>query len=523
MLTINVPINCIDTWQQVDAMHNFRRVRDSFLLLIISVLVSACMVGPDFKSPTAPQAKRYTVNKLPSRTVSIPKAKQAGAAQHYQLQADVAKTWWQLFHSPLINRLVLLGMNNNPSITIAKATLKQAQDSLAAQVGSTMLPAFNATATGTRQKPTNQPLNMFDLGIYNLFNAAFNVSYTFDFFGANRRQIEASRAQVDYQSYELAAAYLALTSNIVTTVINAAALQAQVEATEAIIADMKKQLKIVNSQFQLGSVARSSVLTQQTLLAQMQATLPALQQNLTQNLHALAILIGLPPSEAQFNKIRLSDLHLPTHLPVTLPSVLVKQRPDILAAEAQLHVALAQVGVATANLFPQITLTGSYGWTNPVPSNLFHGASNVWNIAGGLTQPLFQGGALFAQRRAAIAGAEAAAAQYKQTVLAAFKQVADTLRALQHDAEALRAQQDAVTAAQTALTLTKQQFKLGGTSFLELLTTQQQYQQAQLNYLQTLATRYNDTAALFAALGGGWWSNRKLITSAAFVYVKDVS
>jgi NodT family efflux transporter outer membrane factor (OMF) lipoprotein len=326
-----------------------------------------------------------------------------------------------------------------------------------------------------------------------------------DVFGGARRQIEGSRAQVDYQQFQLIAAYLTLTSNIVTTAVTAASLREQIEATHELIRAQSSQLNILEKQFQLGGISRETVLTQQTLVNQTRATLPPLEKNLSQSLHALSVLVGRFPN-CKLPVIKLNDLHLPTFIPVSLPSYLVRQRPDIRASEALLHAASANIGVATANLFPQVTITGNTGWESAVLSTLFSPNSKVWSMMVAITQPIFRGGALLAQRRGAIASYYQARENYRQTVLQGFQNVADTLRALEADARTLRAQKRAELSAQANLDLAQLQYKLGGSSYLSLLNAQQQYQTVRLSVIQAKALRYNDTAALFQALGGGWWN-----------------
>jgi NodT family efflux transporter outer membrane factor (OMF) lipoprotein len=341
--------------------------------------------------------------------------------------------------------------------------------------------------------------------VFNLFNASVNVSYTLDVFGGLRRQIEALGAQVDNQQFELMAAYLSLTANIVTTAVTVASFQAQIQATHSLLSAQEKQLAIIKKQFFLGGLSRNEVLTQETLVAQTRATLPPLEKSLAQSRHALLALVGEYPDQP-LPRIQLDAIDLPRALPLSLPSMLVRQRPDVRASQALLHAASAQIGVATANLFPQVTLSGADGWQSLVLPSLINPANKIWNITADITQPIFHGGALLAQRRAAIAAYDLAAAQYKQTVIQAFQNVADTLRALETDARSLRAQRQAEISAKHSLQLITQQYRLGGVSYLDLLNAQQQYQQTKISRIKAQAIRYSDTAALFQALGGGWWN-----------------
>lgn len=485
------------------------RLQVCFLLSLLSGMLVSCMVGPDFRSPHGPQEDTYTEDPKPLNTIHIKNLGQAGRTQHFLYCKDIPGLWWYLFQSPELNELIEQGLAHNSTVAAAKAALLQAQENWYAQVGSTLLPNFSGAFMGERLLPNNANLGApggLVNNPFNLFNASINVSYTLDVFGGLRRQIEALGAQVNFQQFQLEAAYLTLTANIVTTAIAIASLRDQIKATHQIIYIQKENLRILEKQYALGGISLTNVLTQRSQVAQIEATLPPLQQNLVQNYHALSVLIGTLPSENHLPRFDLDKLHLPTELPVSIPSLLIRQRPDIRASEALLHAASAQIGVATANLFPQITLNGSYGWEATVLSQLFKASNVFWNWGGTITAPLFNGGALFAQRRAAMDAFEQAAAQYRQTVLQGFQNVADTLRALQHDAATLKAQREAENAAKGSLDLTMQQFKLGGVNYLALLIAQQLYHQSYILRIRAQAARYSDTAALFQALGGGWWN-----------------
>ncbi len=466
-------------------------------------LLQGCKVGPNFRSPPAPGVQRYTETPLPAKTAHTPGP--GGEAQVFLENSDIPLLWWELYHSPEINTLIKAGLIHNPSLASASAALRQARENWKAQIGNSLLPAVNASGSVIRQKYAGVQIGIpGDSETFSLYNVAFNASYTLDVFGGARREIESLRAQVDYQQFEVIAAHLTLTSNIVTTAITMASYRAQIKATRKLIQAEQNILNILLQQYHLGGISNENVLTQRTLLEQAKATLPPLQKNLAQAKHALAALVGTFP-EQQLPVIDLDQLKLPTELPIGIPSMLVRQRPDIRASEALLHAACAQIGVATANLFPQITLTGNEGWLNSSWSKLFTAQNNVWLIAAQVAQPLFRGGALFAQRRAAIAAYDQALAQYKQTILQAFQNVADVLSALETDARTLQAQTIAERSARASLNLAMQQYRLGGVSYLNLLNAQQQYQQALISRIQAQAMRYNDTAVLFQALGGGWW------------------
>jgi NodT family efflux transporter outer membrane factor (OMF) lipoprotein len=477
------------------------------LIALLSCSVSSCLVGPDFHSPKAPETDRYTSGKTPTKTVSTPAAGKGGKPQHFVVGEDIPGKWWYLFHSEALNGLITAGIANSPNLAAAQAVLRQAQEALIAQIGTSFYPALSAQMVGERQSFANASFGVSTPSrVFNLFNPTLNVSYTLDVFGGQRREVEALRAQVDYQGYELLASYLTLTSNIVTLAVSVASYEEQIKSTRALIKLQDGELNILKKQLQLGGVSGIDVLTQETQVAQTRATLPPLEQSYAQTQHALSVLVGTLPSNNVLPIFDLNTLHLPQHLPVSLPSALVRQRPDVQAAEALLHVASAQVGVATANLYPQITLTGSYGWAANVPHSMFTSTFATWNYIGTMAQPIFNGGALRAKKREAIAAYEQADAQYRQTVLQAFQNVADTLRALENDAKSLQAQSLAERTARKNLTITLRQYRLGGVNYLSLLTAERQYQQSQISRIQAQAARYTDTVALFQALGGGWWN-----------------
>ncbi len=483
-------------------------------LMAAGAMLAACAVGPDFHRPEAPATKSYTATTLPKETASTPVA--GGASQRFVPEQDIPAQWWTLFRSQALDQLIRQALQDSPTLTAAQATLRASQENLRAQYGAALSPSVDAGLSATRQRisgtafgPGGKP------SLFNLYNASVKVSYGLDLFGGARRELESLRSQVDYQQFQLEAAYLTLTANIVTTAVKEASLRAQIKATQDIATLQEKQLAVVERQLELGAVARADVLAQRTQVAQTRATLPPLEKDLAQTRHLLAVLAGKLPSEAALPEFDLDGLQLPQELPVSLPSALVQQRPDIRASESLLHQASAQVGVATAGMFPQITLTGSYGVESNKSADLFNGnAPSIWNLGAGLLQPIFHGGELSARRRAAVATYDQAAAQYRETVLLAFQNVADVLRALDLDASALKAQAEAETAARDALDLTQRQFQLGAVSYLDLLNAERQHQQALIGLVQAQATRYADTAALFQALGGGWW-NRNQQTEAA--------
>jgi NodT family efflux transporter outer membrane factor (OMF) lipoprotein len=467
-------------------------------------MLIACKVGPNFRSPPLPIIRQYAENKIPVKTESSPGL--GGDAQTFVTFEDIPILWWELFHSKAINQLIRRGFANSPNVAAAAAALRVARENVNVQIGNSLWPAVDGNSSAQRQRFASSTVGNAsgEPVTFNLFSATVSVSYTPDLFGGERRQIESLIAQVDSQQFQVIAAYLTLASNIVTTAITLASYEAQIEATLSLIKSQDNLYVILQKQFFLGAVSKASVLTQKTLLEQTRATLPPLQKNLSITRHALTTLIGTFPDDA-LPVIKLDEIKLPVRLPISLPSLLVRQRPDVRAAEALMHAACAQIGVATANLFPSLTLTGNYGWLSSSLSNLFSPQSNIWSIAGQLTQPLFRGGALLAQRRANIAAYQQAEAQYRQTVLTAFQNVADVLRALETDASALKAQTAAERAASEGLQLTLNQYRLGGASYIDLLNSQQLYEQTRISQIQAQAARFADTAALFQALGGGWW------------------
>jgi NodT family efflux transporter outer membrane factor (OMF) lipoprotein len=341
---------------------------------------------------------------------------------------------------------------------------------------------------------------------FNLHTAQLSVSYAIDVFGTNRRQVEALQAQADLQRFQLEAAHLSLTSNVVATVIQVASLRAQISATESTVQLLDEQRKLFSRQLELGAIPEVNLIAQEATLAQTSATLPPLKKQLAQQQNLLAVLTGRYPSEMASIEFDLADLQLPEELPVSLPSTLVQYRPDVRASEEQLHTASAQVGVAVANMFPQLTLTGGLGSSAPAIAGLFTSGTGFWSVAGSLTQPIFQGGTLFHRKRSAEAVYEQAANQYRSTVLSAFQDVANTLYALRFDAETLAAALAAERLTFRTFEIVRRQVELGDTSYLALLSAEQAYQQARINLTLAQANRFADTAALFQALGGGWWN-----------------
>lgn len=484
---------------------HLRLLRIWFAAVLAGFFLAGCAVGPDFKPLAAPDTASYTEKPMPGKTSAAPIP--GGEEQRFVLKKDIPGQWWELYHSPELDGLIRQALMASPSVAASKAALRQAKEYLVAGQGS-YYPNVDANASVIRQKSsgagTRQP--NADTGPFTLHNASVGVSYSLDFFGGMRRELESLQSQADYQAFQLEGVYLSLTSNIVTTAVQEASIRAQINAMREIVDLQEKQLAVVERQLQLGAVSRADMLTQKTQLAQTKALLPQMGKELDQIRHRLSVLAGKLPGQAFLPEFDLGDFTLPVELPVSLPSAFVRQRPDILASEALLHSASAQVGVATANLYPQITLTGTYGTQAIRAGKLFSAESAFWSLGTGLLQPVFRGGELTAMRRAANAAYDQAEAQYRQTVLLAFQDVADVLRALDADAQALKAQAEAEAAAKETLELARVQFELGSVSYLTLLNAQRDEQQARIGLIHAQALRYADTAALFQALGGGWWN-----------------
>jgi len=467
-------------------------------------LLAGCAVGPDFRESESPTVVGYAPG--PPLETTAASATLGGEAQHLRSGEDIPGQWWTLFRSPALDALVRDALAANPDLQAAQAALRQAQESVLAQDGA-LYPSVIAQGEVTREKLSGAEFGQARFApILTVANASVNVGYTPDVFGGTRRAIEAAEASAEYQRFQLEATYLTLTANLVTPEVQEASLRGQITATNDIIADEVRQLDVVSRQFELGAATQADVLTQSSELAQTRATLPGLEKQEAQLRTQINALAGRLPSQEVDQSFDLASLTLPIELPVSLPSRLVRQRPDIRAAEAALHNANAQLGVAIAAQFPQFDLTASWGSTALGAGNLFSPGTGVWSLAAGLTQPLFEGGRLEHQRKAAAAALDQAWAQYRSAVLTAFRNVADALHALEVDALALRAELTAERAAAGSLRLARQQYALGAVNYLILLNAERTYEQAHIALVQAQATRFADTAALFQALGGGWWN-----------------
>lgn len=472
-------------------------------------LLAGCAVGPDFKKPAAPEVSAYTAQPL-ATTAATPEVT-GGDAQRFVQAADISGDWWTQFHSQTLNDLVAQSLKNNPDLKAAQASLRQAHENALAQKGAFYPQVSAGFAASHQEEPmTLAPVPNNNTFQYNLFTPQLNVSYVPDVFGLTRRTVESYQAQADAARYQMLATYTTLVNNVVATAIEEASTEAQIHATRRMIVAEKKSLEILQYQKDKGYASGVDLAAQQSELAAAEATLPPLIKQVTQLHDQLAVLTGQFPAQAHPGELALSDLTLPPDVPVSLPSDLVNQRPDVMQAQENLHAASAQIGIAVANRLPNIQLTAAAGSTALLFNQLFVPGSEFWSIGAGLTAPIFDGGTLLHQERAARAAFEASAAQYRSTVLTAFQNVADTLTALQQDAEGLRAAATADAAAKKTLDLTRWQLRDGYTNTLGLLIAEQAYQQAEIGMVQAQANRYADTAALFQALGGGWWHRTDL-------------
>ena len=465
-------------------------------------ILAGCAVGPDFKRPDQPQVVGYTATVLPAKTVSAPGS--LGDAQCFVAGKAIRAAWWQELGSAKLNELIQQALQSSPTLEAAKATLHQAQQTYEAQAGSTLYPQATGQIGAQRQRMNNAPSGQEGGDrTFNLYNAGVGVSYNLDLFGGNRRALEALAAQADYQRYQFEGARLTLAANVVTSAILQAQLTEQIRTNEAILATQEEQLELTRRRLALGAASQNDVLALQTQVEQSRAAIPPLRNRLEQTNHLMAVLIGRPPGSGAVPQFTLADFRLPTELPLRVPSELARQRPDIRASEALLHAANAQYGAAVSRQYPRITLSADLGFQALTAVSLFGSGSLVWGLAGQLAQPLFNGG-LRAEARASEAGFNAAAANYRQTVLQALRNVADVLRALDNDAQALAAHAAADSSSQESLQLTRQQYALGAVSYLQLLIAQQQAQQTGISLIAARAQRLADTIALYQSMGGGW-------------------
>ena len=485
----------------------FRAIQ--ILALSALLLTTGCVVGPNFKKPAAPEATGYLPGPV-SNPASTPNVA-GGEEQHFVAGADISGEWWTLFHSKDLNALIERSLKANPDLKAAQAALTVARETTLAQKGF-YYPSVSAGLAAARAKTSSEiaPVPNSNNFLYNLYTPQVSVSYVPDVFGLNRRTVEGLKAQQEQTRFALAATNITLSSNVVAGAIQEASLRAQIAATQELITINTNMLKILREQFAKGYADRLDVAAQEAQLAQVTATLPPLVKQLEQQRDALTVLTGALPSNQIPEKFELTHLQLPQELPLSLPAKLVEQRPDVRQAEENLHFASAQIGVAVANRLPNLALTADMGSQAVAGGNLFSPGTAFWDLGLAVTQPIYEGGTLRHRENAAKAAYVEASEQYRSTVLTGFQNVADTLYALQQDAEALKTAADAKDAAQITLDLTKKQLESGYTNYLSLLSAEQGYQQAEMNLVQAQANRYADAAALFQALGGGWWNRNDI-------------
>lgn len=467
----------------------------------LTTFVVGCTVGPDFVTPKAPDTKDYEAGGVPKPDVANAKETE----QHMALGKKISGDWWQLFHSQQLNGVLQQAIADNLSLVAAKATLAQQQQAVVQAQGA-LFPQLDFTAGVQRQKvnlaaagfPGNGP-------VINNFTIGPTVSYAFDIFGGNKRLIEQQESLAEFQEWQLDAAYLTLTGNVVTDAVQIASARAQIKAVESIIADDEQNLKLVQTELSAGEATQIDVQSAASQLAADRTLLPPLRQQLAVARHALSILVGKAPADWVPPNFDLAEFTLPRELPVSLPSELVRQRPDILASEAQLHAASATIGVATAQLYPNLSLSAAFTQQAVSTGALFNPMSSIWSIGANLVAPIFHGGELEAQKQEAVEGFNGALANYKLTILTSFGQVADVLQALAHDAELMEAQRRALESADSSLKLTRTTYSYGNVGVLQVLDAQRLAEQARLGYVRAQAQRYLDTVQLLTAMGGGWW------------------
>ncbi len=481
----------------------------AWITLLALVFLAGCNVGPKYQPPTAPTVAAYTPQPQPAQTEAS--TGPAGVAQQFDSSTTIPAAWWTLFHSPELNRMMEEALTNSPTLAQAAARLREAEEEVNARTGATKYPTVTGNASIEREQP-----NLTAYGIpfpnpspFTLLNGSISVSYALDIFGANRRAIEGLKAERDYERWQLEGARLMLAGNVVAAAIRQAELRNQIDLTRQLLAIEQRELAITEARNQAGGVSDAEVESRKSTVTETEAAIPPLEAQLDQVNHLLAVLMGKSPAEADIPALSLDALHLPEELPVSLPSALVRQRPDIRASEALLHQASANVGVATANLYPQIVLSANGGGIG----TSFVTGGDLWNVASSLTQPIYNGGALHAEKRKAEAAYEEAQSVYRQTVLQAFGQVADTLTAIDHDAETLKARSDAAAEADVSYQIALGRYQAGGISELTLLEAERQQLLTETDQSTAVAARFSDSSTLFQALGGGWWNDAPAATS----------
>ena len=494
------------------ALHRAAR---SALAFGIALALGACAVGPDFQRPAAPASKDYAPTTTPAATASAPV--QDGSAQQFVRDMDIPGQWWTLFHSEPLNALVDDSIKHNPDVAAAQEALRAAMENVRAQQGQ-FFPQVSASIDPTRQKTGSVIASgvVSNATLYNLTTAQLSISYAPDLWGANRRSVESLVAQADAQRFQLEATYLTLTTNVVNAAVTEAALRAQIAATQDMVDSQQQILDTNHKQLAAGDMGDADIAAQTATLEQTRATLPPLQKQLAQQRDLLAMLSGRTPDQDIQARFELEGLQLPQNLPMSLPARLVEQRPDVRMAEANLHAACAQVGVAFAARLPNINITANGGSAADQMHNLFGGGTSFWNLGAAITAPIFSGGTLKHRQRAAEAQYRQAAEQYRSTVMSALQNMADSLHAVQSDADALVASSGAERASAHSLQIAQRQYAVGDISMVALLNAQVTYRQAELSLIQARAARYADSVALFQAVGGGWWNRQDVASSSGF-------
>lgn len=516
MLSMRVAQQCF--WQSCEGIEDamlanrewkaFHRLAIIGALVVMAGLLGGCTVGPNFTRPATPEVKSY----IPENTTPNLSPGAGEPAQHFAINQEIPAAWWRLFQSPPLDNVVQQAIDGSLTIEAAKAKLARAEQAVL-QVQGAYYPQIDAGASAGRQRGPPIALGIrpsHDLPIFNLYSVGATVSFAPDVFGLTTRLVEEQKALAENQAYQLAAAQLAVTGNAVNEALMIASARLQIDAINTIVADDEKTLALVRQKFAAGKVSRTDTLTAEARLESDRAMLPPLRQQVAVAADALAILVGKSPAEWVSPAFDLTDFTLPADLPVSIPSALVRQRPDILAAEARLHAVSAAVGVADAQMYPNFTLSTSAGTAALSTSSLGNGSNLVWTLFGGLSAPIFNGGALTAQKQGAIDEFHSTLALYRQTVLEGLGQITDLLRALDHDAELVQAQRRALDASGAALDLQRLSYAAGKADLPRLLDAERNYQQANLGYIRAKTQRYLDSAQLFVAMGGGWWKDPSL-------------
>jgi len=476
-------------------------------------MASGCAVGPDFKHPAPPTVSGYTTQAPPTTVAAsgVP----GGTAQHF-VNADIPADWWTLFHSRPLNDLIEQALAHNADLGAARAALNVAHETTRAQRGA-YAPQVSLGPSVTRQRDPSEtlaPVPANNASLYSLITPQLSVSYVPDVFGLNKRTVEAAAAEEEASRYQMVAVQITIAANVAQAAFQEASLEDQIATTIELIRINREILGLLQFQKSKGYAAGTDVAAQQAQLAQVEASLPPLLKQRDQQNNLIAVLTGQYPGQRTPEKFTLASLTLPSSLPLSLPSTLVEQRPDVLQAQANLHVASAQIGIATANRLPNITLSGNAGSNALAFGQIFGPGTGFWNLGASLLAPIFDGGTLLHQQRAARANYQQTAEQYRGAVLTAFQNVADTLVAIVHDAETLKATSAAADAARSSLELSRRQHKDGYAAYLAVLNADQTYEQARLSLVQAEADRFTDTAALYQALGGGWWHGAEVKSAA---------